>query len=89
MLHLPSRRTHSHRRGGARACTAGDDADGVLPEKPIRIIMASDEDEEAQMQHASVGEDVTGVEAVGKVVVRPPPPVYGEYRSSTVGTKFQ
>jgi hypothetical protein len=85
MLHLPPGRTRSHRRRGARAWTAGDDADAVLPEKPIRIIMASDEDEEAQMQHAGVGEDVAGVEAVKKVVVRPPPPVYGEYRSSTVG----
>lgn len=66
---------HGHRHGRShRTKRHGGPTDGIPPEKPIQIHMSSDD---------GFGPDV---EMMGDTPVQYPPPVYGNFRTSTVST---
>ena len=87
MFMLIVRPQHDHRNRRARRTVRSsaqprlrtDLPDGLDPEKPIRIILASDEDEEAALRSPA---DVVPPEKL-PAIVRPLPPTYGELRGST------
>ena len=74
-----TRRTRRTVRNQSRSQASTESPNGLDPEKPIRIILASDEDEEAALRSPA---DVVPPENL-PAIIRPPPPVYGEVHGST------
>lgn len=81
----PRRRVAHGRRHGTPHRTKRHDgaADDMPPEKPIQIHMSSDDGFDPDVEIAGDSDSMPAA-----IAVQHPPPVYGNFRTSTVSFKF-